>query len=151
MTELTHDQFEVTAIHFRNKDTGNSGIIPADARVRFAADSEVQPQLPDDHVKKVLEVVEQSLKQRLSERIRNLMKCSDESSSVMPSHKVRVKLTGDGTYITEGKACLTPMIYPHSYLVESLEHVQLVSKPQIVISVYVHFQVMRTFTWNAHH
>ena len=40
---------------------------------------------------------QQSLKQRLSERIHNLM--IDESSSIKQSHKVRVKLTGDGTYI----------------------------------------------------
>ena len=39
------------------------------------------------------------LKQRLSERIRTLMKCVDENSPVKQAHKVRVKLTGDGTYI----------------------------------------------------
>jgi hypothetical protein len=134
----------VTAIHVRNKDTGSSGVIPAEAGVRVTAT--VQPQ-SGDQVKKVLLVkdrfgisneayheismlnehlprsckitketkqindqweispipgdctgAEQSLKQRLSERIRNLIRV-DESSSIKQSHKVRVKLTGDGTYI----------------------------------------------------
>ena len=141
--DLKDDQFQVTAIHVRNKDTGNSGIVSTDAGV--CVTSEVQPQ-PDDHVKKVLLVkdrfgisneayhelsmldehlpwsykisketkqindqweicpvpgdctgVQQSLKQRLSERIHNLM--IDESSFIKQSHKVRIKLTGDGTYI----------------------------------------------------
>ena len=143
VVDLEDDQFEVTAIHVRNKDSGNSDVIPAQAGVQVAA--EVQPR-SDDQVKKVLLVkdrfeiseayhelsmldenlpqsckinketkqindqweispipgdcsgAEQSLKQRLSERIRNLI-CIDKNSPIKQSHKVRVKLTGDGTYI----------------------------------------------------
>ena len=141
--DLKDDQFEGTAIHVQNKDTGSSCIISADTGVRVT--SEVQPQ-SDDHVKVLLvkdllgisneayhklsmldkhlprlynismetkqindqwEIIlipgdctgaQELLKQRPSERICNLMK-SIESSSVKQSHKVRVKLTGHGTYI----------------------------------------------------
>ena len=51
VVDLEDDQFEVTAIHVRNKDTGSSGVIPAQAGVQVAA--EVRP-LSDDQVKKVL-------------------------------------------------------------------------------------------------
>ena len=42
---------------------------------------------------------QQSLTQCLSRRIHNLMKRSGENASIKLSHKVRVKLTGNGTYI----------------------------------------------------
>ena len=43
--DVKSDQFEVTAIHVRNKDTGSLGIISADARVQVTA--EIQPQSDD--------------------------------------------------------------------------------------------------------
>ena len=49
-------QFEVTAIHVWNKDTGRSGILPADAGVQVTAEMEPQS---DDHIKKALLVKDQ--------------------------------------------------------------------------------------------
>ena len=42
MVDLEDDQFEVTAIHVRNKDTGSSGVIPAQAEVRPQSDDQVK-------------------------------------------------------------------------------------------------------------
>ena len=49
--DVRDDQFEVTAIHIRNKDTGSLEIIPADTGVPVTPEVQLQS---DDHVKKVL-------------------------------------------------------------------------------------------------
>lgn len=141
VSELNDRQFEVTAVHVRNKDTGNSETVCTADGMQIAAEA---PQSNTD-LKKVLLVKErygisnqayhelsmldkhlprsckiqkevkqindrweifptpgdstgaqQSFVQRLSERIRSLIRSAND---IRRSHKVRVKLTGDGTYI----------------------------------------------------
>ena len=56
--DLRDDQLEVTAVHIRNKDTGSSAVIPADAGVQVTAEV---PQQSTDHLKKVLLVKDRYL------------------------------------------------------------------------------------------